>query len=69
MRSTQDLREVLFDEIDQLRSGKSNPQRATALSKIATNIINTARLDIDASRGQYGTSKPALKVEALPLTS
>lgn len=68
-RSTQDLREVLFKEIDDLRSGQATAKRATALSKIATNIINTARLDLDASRHGSGIPDPKIKVESFVLTN
>ena len=48
--STNDLRGVLFQEILDLRDGKSNPSRAIAVSKLATNIINTAVLDVKAAK-------------------
>ncbi len=48
--STNDLRGVLFQEILDLRDGTSNPSRAVAVSKLATNIINTAVLDVKAAK-------------------
>lgn len=46
-RSSLGLRSALFDEIDALRDGTSNPQRASALSKLAVQIINTVNIEIE----------------------
>lgn len=47
IRSPRGLIECVFDEIDLMREGKSNPQRATAISRLATNIVNMAELEVE----------------------
>jgi hypothetical protein len=54
------LRSVLFQEIDNLRSKKSTPQEAQAMARLATQIIGTARLEIDYNR-QLGRSAPGIE--------
>lgn len=46
-RTSLGLRDVLFDEIDALRNGESNPQRAASLSKLAVQIINTVTMEVE----------------------
>ena len=45
-RTSLGLRDALFDEIDALRNGNSNPQRASALARLAGQIVNTVRVEI-----------------------
>ena len=49
-RTSQALRDVLFDEIDELRSGKGDPQRATAVANLARQIIAVAKVELDFHR-------------------
>jgi hypothetical protein len=49
-RTTQGLRDVLFDEIEELRSGKGDPATAQAIASLAKQIINTARIEMDFVR-------------------
>jgi hypothetical protein len=46
-RTSLGLRDALFDELDSLRSGESNPQRASAMSKLAVQIINSVKMEVD----------------------
>jgi len=46
-RTTFGLRDALFDEMDALRRGTSTPQRASAVSKLAVQIINSANMEIE----------------------
>lgn len=48
-KTTEGLRDALFDEINALRSGKSNPQNARALCQLANQVIDSIRVQI-----QYG---------------
>ncbi len=48
-RTSAGLCDALFDEFDMLRNGESDAHRASAISKIAIQIIATKRLEIDAS--------------------
>jgi hypothetical protein len=45
-RTSIGLRNALFDEIDALRRGDGNPERAVAVSKLAATIIDTVRVEI-----------------------
>lgn len=47
-RSTAGLREVLFEELDCLRSGVSTVQHANAVAKLGASIIGTMQIEIDA---------------------
>jgi len=48
-KTIEGLRESLFDEINLLRSGKGNLQRARAISQLASQAIDSIRVQI-----QYG---------------
>lgn len=56
-RTTAGLRDILFDEIEGLRSGTSNPNRANSVAKLACGIIDSARLDMEAQRYLRSTAK------------
>lgn len=45
-RSVWSLREYLFHEIEQLQEGRTTPQRANAISKLASQIIDSARVEV-----------------------
>ena len=47
VRTSSGLRGVLFDELDALRAGDSNPQRAQAVAKLACQIINSVKMEIE----------------------
>ena len=49
-RTTQGLRDILFDEIEELRSGKGDPGKSMAIANLARQIINTARVEMDFVR-------------------
>jgi hypothetical protein len=59
-RTSTGLCEALFQEFDLLRNGKSDAHRASAVAKLAIQIINTKRLEMDAVMfiGQRNTFKP-----------
>jgi len=46
-QTTQGLREFLFQELDALKNGKINIQRANAASKMSSQILNSARLELE----------------------
>lgn len=46
-RSTSGLRSTLFDELDALRNGTSNPARSNAVAKLADQLMCTVRLELD----------------------
>lgn len=46
-RTTKGLRDILFDEIEQLRAGDGDAQRAMAVANLAKQIINIAKVELD----------------------
>lgn len=55
-RTSAGLRNALFDEIDALRRGEGDPQRATAVAKLAQNILAAAKMEYQLQ--QKGIAKP-----------
>lgn len=49
-RTTKGLRDILFDEIEQLRTGDGDAQRAMAVANLAKQIINIAKVELDFHR-------------------
>lgn len=49
-QTASDLRDVLFQEMTELRAGTSSPQQSHAVSKLAAQIVSTFRLDILAEQ-------------------
>lgn len=72
VRTSAGLRDAIFDELDALRQGTTNPTKANAVAKLATTIVETVRMEIevarhaDALRKGMGTPAPTLGI-ALPL--
>lgn len=49
-KTAEGLRDALFDEINALRAGRSNPQRARAISLLASHVIDSIRVQIQQGR-------------------
>ena len=49
-RTGQGLRDVLFDEIDKLRDGTGNPTQAIAVAKLACQIVNIVKVEVEYQR-------------------
>lgn len=49
-RSTQGLRDILFDEIEELRTGNGDPTKSLAVANLARQIIGTAKVELDFHR-------------------
>lgn len=49
-RTSQGLRDILFDEIEELRGKDGNPQKSLAVANLAKQIINIAKVEIDFHR-------------------
>ncbi len=56
-RTTQGLRDILFDEIDMMRSDKADPTRALAVAKLARQIISTAEVELELCRTMNALSE------------
>lgn len=50
VRTSAGLRDALFDELDGLRGGTSNPTKASAVAKLADQVIQTVRMELDVQR-------------------
>ena len=59
------LCDALFDEFDLLRNGLSDSHRASAVAKLAVQIINTKKLEIEAA----AFHKAGMRFEPLALTA
>lgn len=46
-RTTEGLRDILFDEIEVMRSDKADPARARAVASLSREILSTARLELN----------------------
>jgi hypothetical protein len=65
-RSSAGLRDAIFDEIDAIRGGESNPTRANAVAKLASGIVETVRMELEVQKFANST---AGKVKASPPAS
>ncbi len=59
-RNSEGLRDTLFEELDMLRAGHSTPLRASAVSKIAAQVIEAARLDLDFMRAASASKRASI---------
>lgn len=50
VRTSAGLRDIIFDEIDSIRDGTSNPTRANAVAKLAAGVVETVRMEIEVQR-------------------
>lgn len=64
-RTSAGLCEALFEEFDMLRNGLSDEHRASAVAKLAVQIINTKKLEIEAA----AFHKAGLRFISLALTA
>jgi uncharacterized damage-inducible protein DinB len=46
-KKIQDLRETLFDTIEQIKAGKLDVEKAKAITNIAQVIVNSAKAEVD----------------------
>jgi hypothetical protein len=49
-RTSQGLRDILFDEIEELKTGKGDTQKSMAIANLAKQIVNTAKVELDFHR-------------------
>lgn len=61
-RTSAGLRDAIFDEMDSIRNGTSNPTRANAVAKLAGSIVETVRMEIEVQKfaRMTGGGKPAV---------
>lgn len=72
-RTSAGLRDAIFDELDSIRNGTSNPTRANAVAKLATGIVETVRMEIEVQRHLRQHPAVATKIQeaagSLPVTN
>jgi len=70
-RTTQGLRDILFDEIELMRGENGDPTRAMAVANLSKQIINTAKVEMDFLRtmADLNTAGSALSLGTLALGS
>ncbi len=49
-RTSQGLRDILFEEFDALRSPEGDPSRSLAVANLAKQIVATAKVELDFHR-------------------
>jgi hypothetical protein len=49
-RTSEGLRDILFDEIEELRTGNGDPTKSLAVAHLARQIVNTAKVEIEFQR-------------------
>ena len=50
VRTSAGLRDALFDELDSLRDGRTNPAKANAVAKLADQVIATVKMELDVQK-------------------
>lgn len=64
-RTTLGIRNLLFDEIDALRNGSTTPQKAGAVAKMVTPIVNSVKVEIEYAKHVAGKGNPQLSTLTL----
>lgn len=49
-RTSAGLRDILFDEIDAMRNGSSNPTRGNAVAKLVSGVIESVHMDLEVAK-------------------
>lgn len=67
-RNSVGMRDILFDEIDLLRNGQSNPTRCNAVAKLCAEVRETVNMDIAVAEFARKMAKdgPTVSAPALP---
>lgn len=60
-QNTHGLRNILFEELQKLRSGKAVPGHTRAVVSLMNTILSTARLDLDYAKFQVQVGRKKLK--------
>ena len=70
-RTSQGLRDILFDEIDELRTGDGDPIKSMAVANLAKQIVNTAKIELDFHRQieEFAEKGSDIKMGSLELGS
>lgn len=66
-RTTESLRDILFDEIDAMRSDKADPTRARSIATLSREILSTARLELQFQETSARLQREGATVNFQPL--
>lgn len=66
-RTTETLRDILFDEIDAIRSEDGDPARARTVATLSREILSTARLELQFQETAARLQKEGASVNFAPL--
>jgi len=66
IRDSAGLRDALFDEIDALRQGNSNPTRANAVAKLAATVVDSVRMEVEVRKAAEAMASESVAIEKLP---
>lgn len=64
-RTSAGLRDAIFDEMDAIRNGSSNPTRANAVAKLAGSIVETVRMEIEVQRFSRQVPENAKAIDSI----
>lgn len=64
MKNTNDLKQMLLDEMDSLRKGETTVERANSIGKLASNLIYTIRVEIENKREEIKLIKKTGEIRA-----
>lgn len=62
-RTTHGLRDILFDELEELRAGDGDPTKAMAVANLAKQIIGVAHLEMRFMETTLRNMKEGIPVE------
>ena len=64
IENTDQVRQVLIEEIDLIKKGESNPSRANAVANLVGKILSSVKLDIEVQRyiGENKAAKMSTKL-------
>lgn len=62
-RTTQGLRDILFEEITSLRSKNGDATKSMAVAKLAQQILNTAKVEMQFARTMIAAAESGQPIE------
>jgi hypothetical protein len=69
IRTSEGLRDAIFDELDALRAGTSNPARANAVAKLAAGVVDTVRIEVEVQRLRVAQGKNVAPADEEPVST
>ena len=63
-RTSNGLRNALFDELDSIRAGNSDPKRANAVARISSEIVRTVDMELRVAQHMKTMTPATEEVEA-----